>query len=312
MSAVIASAAPDRADAEATLARVATAGRMLVRRFHQRQQRERLILITCGVALVGMLADQLWLGPALKDWQAARGALATVRQQQETLQADIDQRQARSATLARQHQADLALWRQRLKDGDEALRRHADALVGPDRMLDLLEKLLARHGEVRVRSLRSLGRSDVLNPGTSAALAAGRQAALAQPPATVAPQSAPTNLASSAAAQTRAVTAAVTAVPAVLANGVPGLQEQPGQPAAPSTMAPANAAPTPAGGLYRHGVELQLEGSYADLLAYLQAMEALPQRMLWGSASLQVDQHPRCVLTLRVHTLSRDPHWLEL
>jgi MSHA biogenesis protein MshJ len=264
MSVVLATQPTGRADPKASLARAATAGRMLVRRFHQRNQRERLILITACVALAGMLADQLWLGPALKDWQAARAALAAVRQQQETVQTDIEQRQARMAATARQHQADLTLWRQRLKDGDEALRRHADALVGPDRMLDLLDKLLARHGEVRVRGLRSLGRSDVLNPGSSAALAASRPAT----PATAAASTAGT--------------------------------------------APLQAAPAPAGGLYRHGVELQLEGSYADLLAYLQAMEGLPQRMLWGSASLQVEQHPRCVLTLRVHTLSRDPHWLEL
>jgi hypothetical protein len=46
--------------------------------------------------------------------------------------------------------------------GDAALRNHEDSLVGPDRMRDLLAQLLARHGEVRLRALRSLGRSDVL------------------------------------------------------------------------------------------------------------------------------------------------------
>ena len=55
-----------------------------------------------------------------------------------------------------------------------------------------------------------------------------------------------------------------------------------------------------------------LEGGYGDLLSYLQAMEALPQRVLWGSVSLKVEQHPRSVLTLRVYTISRERHWLEL
>lgn len=236
-----------RSDAGAALARLASHGRSWVRRFNQRNQRERLMLIAAAAALAWMAADRLWFGPALQDWQAARTALASARHQREDLQADIGQRQARSASMVRAQQAELAQWRQRLKDGDAGLRGHEDSLVGADRMLDLLDKLLARHGEVRVRGLRSLGRSDLLNPA-----------------------------------------------------------------AGPAPAASAAAAPAPVVGLYRHGVELVLEGSYADLLGYLKAMEALPQRVLWGGASLQVEQHPRCVLTLRVYTLSRDPNWLEL
>ena len=73
------------------------------------------------------------------------------------------------------------------------------------------------------------------------------------------------------------------------------------------------AADTSSGsGLYRHGVELVLEGSYADLLGYLRAVEALPQRVLWGGISLKVEQYPRATLTLRVFTLSRERHWLEI
>ena len=59
-------------------------------------------------------------------------------------------------------------------------------------------------------------------------------------------------------------------------------------------------------------MELVLEGGYADLLGYLKAMEALPQRVLWGAINLKVEQHPRSVLTLRVYTLSRDRAWLEI
>jgi MSHA biogenesis protein MshJ len=243
--------AASRTDASAALARLASHARSWVRRFNQRNQRERLMLIAATAALAWMAADRLWFGPALQDWQEARTALADARHQREDLQTDIGQRQARSATLVRAQQAELAQWRQRLKDADAGLRAHEDSLVGADRMLDLLDKLLARHGEVRVRGLRSLGRSDLLNP------AAG--------PAT-----------------------------------------------APAAAASAATTPAPVVGLYRHGVELVLEGSYADLLGYLKAMEALPQRVLWGGASLQVEQHPRCVLTLRVYTLSRDPNWLEL
>jgi MSHA biogenesis protein MshJ len=84
----------------------------------------------------------------------------------------------------------------------------------------------------------------------------------------------------------------------------------------PRARLPRPVPPTPgtdaAGGLYRHGMELVLEGSFADLLGYLQAMEALPQRVLWGAVTLKVEQHPKVVLTLRVYTLSRDRAWLEI
>ncbi|MEY2874060.1 MAG: hypothetical protein RLZZ373_1431 [Pseudomonadota bacterium] len=64
--------------------------------------------------------------------------------------------------------------------------------------------------------------------------------------------------------------------------------------------------------LYRHGVELTVEGRYADLLDYLKALEASPQRLLWGGLQLKVLQHPQVLLTLRLHTLSTDAHWVEI
>lgn len=64
--------------------------------------------------------------------------------------------------------------------------------------------------------------------------------------------------------------------------------------------------------LYRHGVELSVEGRYTDLLDYLKTLEASPQRLLWGSLQLQVLQHPQVRLTLRLHTLSTDARWVEI
>lgn len=82
-------------------------------------------------------------------------------------------------------------------------------------------------------------------------------------------------------------------------------------PAASATGAGNAASPTgPV--IYRHGVELSVEGSYADLLSYLQALEALPQQLLWGSLQLKVEQYPQVLLTLRLHTLSLQSAWVEL
>ncbi len=80
-----------------------------------------------------------------------------------------------------------------------------------------------------------------------------------------------------------------------------------------AASAPANAAvPANAPALYRHGVELTVEGGYADLLAYLEALETMPQRVLWGGVQLKVAEYPKAVLTLRLYTLSMDRGWLEI
>ena len=66
----------------------------------------------------------------------------------------------------------------------------------------------------------------------------------------------------------------------------------------------------PAAGLYKHGVEIRLEGGYQELAAYLARLEKSPQKLLWSSASLSADKHPKLVLTLTVFTLSLDRTWL--
>lgn len=66
------------------------------------------------------------------------------------------------------------------------------------------------------------------------------------------------------------------------------------------------------GGIYQHGIELRLAGSYNDLLGYLTALERMPKQLLWSSASLVVEQYPRSVLVLRLYTLSLERNWLTL
>ena len=62
--------------------------------------------------------------------------------------------------------------------------------------------------------------------------------------------------------------------------------------------------------IYKHGVELRIGGSYSDLLAYLDELERMPQRILWSKLTLTSEQYPRSVLTLTVYTLSLDKQWL--
>lgn len=80
--------------------------------------------------------------------------------------------------------------------------------------------------------------------------------------------------------------------------------------ATPSGMGAVPETGEPDAGIWQHGIELRLAGSYNDLLGYLSELEAMPQRLMWNSASLTVEKYPRNVLVLRVYTLSLDKNWL--
>lgn len=69
-------------------------------------------------------------------------------------------------------------------------------------------------------------------------------------------------------------------------------------------------AGNPGAGVYRHGVEITLTGSYADLLAYLKDLEALPRQIYWGQFDLRVHEYPQLSLKLSVYTLSLDRVWI--
>jgi MSHA biogenesis protein MshJ len=63
-------------------------------------------------------------------------------------------------------------------------------------------------------------------------------------------------------------------------------------------------------GIYQHSFEIRVEGSYAELHAYLKRLEALPWQLFWGKAELDATGHPRLRLTLTLHTLSLNRAWL--
>jgi MSHA biogenesis protein MshJ len=64
--------------------------------------------------------------------------------------------------------------------------------------------------------------------------------------------------------------------------------------------------------LYRHGVEIRLEGGYGELQAYLANLEQLQQRLLWDQLQYKVVDYPKAEMTLQVYTLSPDRAWLAL
>lgn len=79
-----------------------------------------------------------------------------------------------------------------------------------------------------------------------------------------------------------------------------------------SAKGKAEAAGGPAAVLHRHGVEVVLQGSYADMVQYMQALQAMPTRVFWGKAQLAADTYPGATLTLTLYTLSMDDTWIAL
>jgi len=61
---------------------------------------------------------------------------------------------------------------------------------------------------------------------------------------------------------------------------------------------------------YRHGLEIEVEGSYAACIEYLNAIEALPWRLYWQVLELDVIDYPRNRIRIEVSTLSLDEEWI--
>ena len=80
----------------------------------------------------------------------------------------------------------------------------------------------------------------------------------------------------------------------------------------PAKTEPAGNFTSSAAHVYKHGVEITLTGSYFDLIHYLTAIEALPWRMFWGKAELNVDDSNNITLTLRLYTLSQEQAWISI
>jgi len=77
--------------------------------------------------------------------------------------------------------------------------------------------------------------------------------------------------------------------------------------AAPTT--PMAAATGDDAWLYRHAVEVRVQGSYADMLAYLHALEGLPRRVHWGDLEIDARKHPANVMTVTLFTVSLEKSW---
>lgn len=87
------------------------------------------------------------------------------------------------------------------------------------------------------------------------------------------------------------------------------LVEQGGQGPAAAGSPAAAAAPAGARHVFKHGVQVVVEGSYLDLLAYVARLEKQPWQVYWGRTVMSAD-YPKVRVELTLYTLSLDKAWL--
>lgn len=69
-------------------------------------------------------------------------------------------------------------------------------------------------------------------------------------------------------------------------------------------------APASGPSVYRHGLRLEVKGSYADIVRYLYKLERLNWRVMWGEVKIETVQYPTSTATLTIYTLSLDKAWI--
>lgn len=62
--------------------------------------------------------------------------------------------------------------------------------------------------------------------------------------------------------------------------------------------------------IYRHPLRLEFEGSYFEVMAYLNELERGPWQFGWRELRYLVAEHPVARVTLEIETLSREKSWI--
>lgn len=62
--------------------------------------------------------------------------------------------------------------------------------------------------------------------------------------------------------------------------------------------------------LYRHPLQVELDGSYFAIKSYLEDLEGSSWRLAWRTLEYQVIEHPRAKVLIEIETLSPDRNWL--
>jgi MSHA biogenesis protein MshJ len=237
--------------------------------------RERVMVFAAVAAGIVFVGNALVFDPMYAKQKALRAKISLERNNAMGIDAEILRLvQAHRLDPDAADRARLAAVTTESAQLGAALRSTQRGLVAPDKMVPLLESLLKGRGGLRLLSLKTLPVSG-LNDGAFDAASEPAPAAAS------------------------AVQAAAPATAAAIKAAAP----------APAGARPAAKAPEL---LYRHGVEITLQGGYSDMLDYMAALESMPSQLFWAKAKLEAEDYPRARLTLVLYTLSLDQKWIAL
>jgi len=63
-------------------------------------------------------------------------------------------------------------------------------------------------------------------------------------------------------------------------------------------------------GVFRHGLLMEIEGSYLDTLSFLKHLEQLKWKLYWDSIEFKTEKYPKANVIIRVYTLSLNKGWI--
>jgi MSHA biogenesis protein MshJ len=240
-------------------------------------RRERLLVAGAVIVGGGILIFNFAIDPLLLKARNASRAEASARAELAKLKTEVAALKVLDADPDAAKRLRLAQLRKEFGAIGERLVAFEAGMVPPAKMQAFLERLMAKNGAVELIGFKTL-------PVTIVGAAA-------------------------AAAPAPKVDAAPAPVPAAVQTMAIGIAAGTAAGATPE-VAPRKESATAGDGIYQHGIEIRLAGSYGDLLKYVEDIERSPQRVMWNSLGLTVDKYPRNILVLRVYTLSLDRKWL--
>ena len=263
--------------------------------------RERALMFGAATGLILFLLYTMAVEPLLTRQTAL---LAQIQQQQNQVSGINTEIAARAQGFVLDPDAEARAQLQQARAEIDSIGAKLVAvqkgLVAPEKIAPLLEHLL-QGGKLKLVSLRTL---PVTGMNEAAGLAAPAELQAPDPAAALEPalQQSALQKTPPPATPAGALTAAPTSAPAAVP--LPVAQPGPGSVAGAEVKAPEL--------LYRHGVEIVVQGSYLEMINYMQALEALPVQLFWGGARLDAQQYPDARLTLTLYTLSLDEKWMKL
>lgn len=145
--------------------------RQLRRQFDGRLLNERRLLIAALIALIAYLCDLTLITPAFEALKAARQREQVATMARDAMQTELNRKRVELATRLMAAQKEQAELRKRLADGEQELARQQSMMAPARDMQNLLEGLLAQHGQLRLKAMRTQAPVEVQFNGAQGASA---------------------------------------------------------------------------------------------------------------------------------------------